>query len=156
MTTAFAYVGGELDLFAAATRWKSYFRSHLKPFLGNEVLEVGAGLGGTTRLLCSGREHRWVCLEPDPALAERLAQAIRDGQVPACCEVMVGTLGQIALERQWPFPLPARFDTLLYVDVLEHIPDDRGELARAAQCLQPGGHILALSPAHQWLYTPFD
>jgi cyclopropane fatty-acyl-phospholipid synthase-like methyltransferase len=146
--TYYAYVGGELDLFAAATKWKSYFRSHLEPYLGGEVLEVGAGLGGTTRLLCRGHERRWVCLEPDAALAERLGQAIRDGKVPRPCEVMVGTLEQIAR--------PANFDTLLYIDVLEHIPDDRGELVRAAQCLRPGGHVLALSPAHQWLYTPFD
>ena len=146
--TTFAYVGGELDLFAAATRWKSYFRSHLQPYLGSEVLEVGAGLGGTTRLLCRGRERRWVCLEPDAALAERLAQSIRAGEVPASCEVMVGTLEQIALRDD--------FDTLLYIDVLEHIPDDRAELARAAECLRPGGHVIALSPAHQWLYTPFD
>jgi SAM-dependent methyltransferase len=146
--TSFAYVGGELDLFAAATSWKSYFRSHLEPYLGRDVLEVGAGLGGTTRLFCRGHERRWVCLEPDAALAERLAESIRAGQVPGICEVVIGTLAQI--EK------PAGFDTLLYIDVLEHIPDDRGELARAAHCLAPGGHLLVLSPAHPWLYTPFD
>ena len=42
------------------------------------------------------------------------------------------------------------------MDVLEHIEDDRGEVARAARHLRPGGHIIALSPAHQWLFTPFD
>jgi cyclopropane fatty-acyl-phospholipid synthase-like methyltransferase len=146
--TSFAYVGGELDLFAAATNWKSYFRSHLEPYLGREVLEVGAGLGGTTRLLCRSHARRWVCLEPDAGLAERLVESIHAGHVPATCEVVIGTLEQIA-ERE-------NFDTLLYIDVLEHIPDDRGELARAAECLRPGGHVLVLSPAHPWLYTPFD
>jgi hypothetical protein len=48
------------------------------------------------------------------------------------------------------------FDTLLYMDVLEHIEDDRGELARAAGMLSPGGHVIALSPAHNGLFTPFD
>jgi SAM-dependent methyltransferase len=146
--TDYAYVGAELDLFAAATNWKAYFRSHLEPYLGSEVLEVGAGLGGTTRLLCRGRQRRWVCLEPDAALADRLTRSVRAGQLPTQCQVVVGTLDQI--EGHPPF------DTLLYIDVLEHIPDDRGELSRAARCLRPGGHVLALSPAHQWLYTPFD
>jgi cyclopropane fatty-acyl-phospholipid synthase-like methyltransferase len=146
--TCFTYVGSELDLFAAATNWKSYFRTHLEPYLGREVLEVGAGLGGTTRLLCRGHERRWVCLEPDAALAERLTQSIQDGQVPGTCEVAIGTLEQMNGETN--------FDTILYIDVLEHIPDDGGELARAAQCLGPGGHVLVLSPAHPWLYTPFD
>ena len=48
------------------------------------------------------------------------------------------------------------FDTIVYIDVLEHIEDDRGELARAAELLVPGGHVIVLSPAHNWLYTPFD
>jgi SAM-dependent methyltransferase len=148
MTMPYTYVGSELDLFAAATNWKSYFRSLLEPYLGDEVLEVGAGLGGTTRLLCRGRRRRWVCLEPDTGLADRLARSIGDGKLPAHCQVVVGTLEQA--EGQPPF------DTALYIDVLEHIEDDRGELARAARQLKPGGHVIVLSPAHQWLYTSFD
>ena len=49
-----------------------------------------------------------------------------------------------------------RFDTILYMDVLEHIADDRAELARAADQLRHGGHLIVLAPAHQWLFTPFD
>jgi SAM-dependent methyltransferase len=50
----------------------------------------------------------------------------------------------------------ASFDTILYVDVLEHIEDDRGELERAAARLRPGGRLVVLAPAHQWLFSPFD
>ena len=146
--TAFTYVGDELDLFAAATNWKSYFRRRLLPYLGRSVLEVGAGFGGTTRLLCQGDFDRWVCLEPDAALAGRLADAVRRGELPACCRPEVGTIAQI--------PEGPDFDTVLYMDVLEHIEDDAGEVARAAKRLRPGGHVIALSPAHQWLFTPFD
>jgi SAM-dependent methyltransferase len=49
-----------------------------------------------------------------------------------------------------------RFDTIIYVDVLEHIANDREELNVAAGLLRPGGRIIVLSPAHQWLFTPFD
>ena len=49
-----------------------------------------------------------------------------------------------------------RFDTILYIDVLEHIRDDAGELVRAAVHLFPGGHLVVLVPAHQFLYAPFD
>src|SRR5262249_30583866 len=45
---------------------------------------------------------------------------------------------------------------ILYLDVLEHIVDDRGELARAARRLAPNGRLVVLAPAHPWLYTPFD
>src|SRR5690606_6442074 len=106
----YRYVGSELDLFAAATEWKSYFRRRLAPFLGEDVLEVGAGLGGTTRLLCDDGERRWLCLEPDAMLAERLQQRIAEGDLPSQCETFVGALADLPAER--------RFDTILYIDVL--------------------------------------
>jgi SAM-dependent methyltransferase len=148
MSTDFTYVGSELDLFSAAKNWKSYFRDQLRPYLGEDVLEVGAGLGGTTKVLCRGTEKRWVCLEPDASLVDRLDQEIASGALSKVCESRLGTLEK--------FDDSETFDTILYMDVLEHIEDDRSEVARAAKHLRPGGHLIALSPAHQWLFTPFD
>jgi 2-polyprenyl-3-methyl-5-hydroxy-6-metoxy-1,4-benzoquinol methylase len=48
------------------------------------------------------------------------------------------------------------FDAILYLDVLEHIADDRRELAGAARRLVPGGHVVVLAPAHGALYSEFD
>ena len=148
MTTEFTYVGTELDLFATAKNWKNYLRRQVIPYLGREVLEVGAGLGGTTTHLCSGNHERWVCLEPDPILADRLETSIQAGELPKCCQVEIGTIH----DRHYG----SAFDTLLYIDVLEHIEDDVSELARAVSLLRSGGYVVALSPAHQWLYSPFD
>jgi SAM-dependent methyltransferase len=144
----YTYVGSELDLFATATTWKGYVRRRVEPYLGREVLEVGAGQGGTTRVLIRPDTVRWVCLEPDPILAAKLAESIAARELPAACRVVVGTVASV--ENQ------ASFDTLLYMDVLEHIEDDRAELARVAGRLKPGGHLVVLSPAHQFLYSPFD
>jgi 2-polyprenyl-3-methyl-5-hydroxy-6-metoxy-1,4-benzoquinol methylase len=146
--SSFTYVGDELTLFSAAKNWKSYLRREITPLLGREVLEVGAGLGGTTKFLCNGNFDRWICLEPDAALAERLDQEIREGQVPPCCQVAVGTL-----ENRTDYQ---SFDTLLYIDVLEHIGDDKGEVVRGLSFLRPGGRLVVLSPAHQWLFSEFD
>jgi SAM-dependent methyltransferase len=144
----FAYVGSELDLFSTAVHWKAYWRSQIEPLLGADVLEVGAGIGGTTKQLCRGRQKRWVCLEPDKRLAQRLAHDREEGSLPAICEVSVGTLADLGEQDS--------FDTLLYIDVLEHIEEDGSEIERACDHLRTGGHLIVLSPAHQWLYTPFD
>jgi len=138
-----SYPGTELELFRHATNWKAYFGRFVKPFLGRSVLEVGAGVGATTAALCDGTQERWVCLEPDPTLAAEALTA-----VPRCCEVIVGTTADLDARPQ--------FDTILYIDVLEHIDDDRGELERATRLLRDGGHLIALVPAHQSLYTRFD
>jgi len=145
---SYVYVGTELDLFATAERWKSYVRRRVQPYVGRQVLEVGAGTGGTTRVLCDERPQRWVCLEPDSSLGDRLIAAIHDGELADCCEARIGILADLD-ERD-------RFDTILYMDVLEHIADDGAELLRAADQLQAGGHLVVLAPAHQWLFTPFD
>jgi hypothetical protein len=63
-------------------------------------------------------------------------------------ELVGGTIGDLDPRR--------KFDAILYIDVIEHIQDDRGELARAASLLAPGGSLIVLAPAHAFLYTAFD
>ena len=145
--TSLAYVGSELELFAKAIHWKAYLREQIAPWLAGEVLEVGAGIGGTTRVFCSDERTRWVCLEPDPRQALEVKRAIDSGTLPRCCEARVGTLADLGGER---------FDAVLYIDVLEHIEDDRAELHQAASLLRPGGRLIVLAPAHQWLFSAFD
>jgi SAM-dependent methyltransferase len=143
-----SYQGSELELFDKAKNWKAYYQNLIKKYLGREVLEVGAGIGATTKALCSQTQSRWLCLEPDQALGERLQSLIRDRELPETCQAMVGLVSELNAEEM--------FDTIIYVDVLEHIENDREELKTASAHLQPGGFLVVLSPAHQWLYTPFD
>ena len=144
----YTYVGSELALFARAHAWKSYAARLLRPHLGEEVLEVGAGIGGTTKFLCPGSQRRWLCLEPDATMAAEIKTAIASGTLPACCQVRPATLDQLESGEC--------FDSILYIDVLEHIADDCAELANAASLLKPGGKLIVLGPAHQWLFSPFD
>jgi len=140
---SFEYVGTELDLFADAANWREYWGSRVKPYLGNDVLEIGAGLGSVARLLRVNCRS-WTAVEPDEDLAR---------QIPTSCDelpvsVVVGTVESVP-------PDPA-FDSVLYIDVLEHIDDDHAELTKALARLRPGGHLIVLAPAHQWLFSPFD
>jgi SAM-dependent methyltransferase len=150
MPEDFSYQGTELSVFAQAVTWKRYFLSHIRPFLRGRVLEVGAGMGSNTRLLFSGDETHWTCLEPDHELAQQLRQAAarEPAAFPAGLQIVAGFVEEVALR-------PA-FDTILYIDVLEHIADDRRELAQAAQRLEQGGHLIVISPALPCLYSPFD
>lgn len=141
----FHYVGSELDLFAEARNWKAYWSRQIGSYIRGDVLEVGAGIGSNTGLMCDRTGGRWVCLEPDPVLASQLEEALRGGER---LQNFCGTLQTLAREE--------RFDTIIYIDVLEHIEDDATEMREAAARLRPQGRIIVLSPAHQWLYTPFD
>jgi SAM-dependent methyltransferase len=144
----FSYAGTELELFASVRRWKSYWSGVAAPYITGDVLEVGAGLGANTPFLDRARIGRWVCLEPDAALAGQLATRMAGTRRERSYEFVCGTLDTLN-----PSDL---FDTLIYIDVLEHIEDDRGELSKAASRLRAGGRLIVLSPAHQRLFTPFD
>jgi SAM-dependent methyltransferase len=141
------YVGEELNLFADALRWKGYWSRRLSPWVRGRVLDVGAGLGATARAFASLPLDAYVALEPDRELAAQMREAAASGFPPGF-QVRVGTSAEV--------PAGELFDTILYIDVLEHIAADRDELARAASLLAPGGRVLVLSPAHAFLYSRFD
>ena len=63
-------------------------------------------------------------------------------------EVLVGYLSDI--------PAGRLFDSILYIDVLEHIENDRRELEIASRYLRPSGALAVLCPAHNFLFTEFD
>lgn len=147
MPDEFSYRGEELDLFAHARHWKAYWGARVAPFLRGDVLEVGAGSGNNADLLARCDHQRWLSLEPDPALCTLLEQRRAAAPVPGW-ETATGVVADL--------PDDASFDAILYADVLEHIEDDVGELARAATRLRPGGHLVVLSPAHPFLYSAFD
>jgi SAM-dependent methyltransferase len=141
---SYTYTGTELNLFAAARNWKTYVREQLRAYLKGDVLEVGAGLGATSDILCDGTQNRWVCLEPDADLANQISPSA-GGFVRS---VIIGSMADLSAEE--------RYDCILYMDVLEHIEDDKAELQTASLHLNPGGTLVVLCPAHQYLFTPFD
>jgi SAM-dependent methyltransferase len=141
----YRYPGDELRLFGRTENWKRYWSGHVGPFVRGNVLEVGAGLGHNTRLLSTLEYSKWVCLEPDSRYCAELDRALVRGR---SIDVVSGTVGDL--------PPEIRFDTVLYLDVLEHIEDDRSEVELACRHLSAGGSLIVLAPAHRWLHSPFD
>ncbi len=138
------YVGTELELFALACNWRSYWISRISPFLGRKVLEVGAGLGSVT-LRLSNDANDWLALEPDVQMAGAIETL---ENLPSRTRVLNGDISTV--------PPGLIFDTILYVDVLEHIEGDSEELILSANLLRAGGYLIVLAPAHNWLLSPFD
>lgn len=142
------YVGSELELFAGAHNWKAYLADQMRQYVMGNVLEVGAGIGSNIPLLFNTSVASWLALEPDPRLASMIEQKLSRGELPTPCHVTNGTIASLG-DRDL-------FDTIVYVDVLEHIANDVEEVARASCHLAPAGHLIVLAPAHQFLFSPFD
>ncbi len=148
MNTDYKYPGEELKLFETATNWKNYFTSHIAMFLKGKVLEVGAGIGGTTLLLNKGKNDYWLLLEPDERMQKLLQEKINNKLLPSNCKTIQGTLDSLDKND--------KFDSIIYIDVLEHIEDDATEIIKAVEHLEQGGHLIILSPAFRFLFSPFD
>jgi len=142
------YEGKELELFAQARNWKTYWSDKIRPHLGKSVLEVGAGLGVNTPYLLGPEQESWLCLEPDAALTARIPANLATLSGHAIVQTRTGTLRDLSVDEI--------FDTILYIDVLEHIANDFREMSEAFTHLAPKGKIVVLCPAHPWLYTEFD
>jgi hypothetical protein len=146
MGEGFTYQGQELELFQSATNWKKYFSGVIRPFIHGKVVEAGAGIGSNITFLDNGSAEKWLLLEPDKQLSSVLNHLKSEGKLPPNCDIQTGTIGD----------LTGTFDTIIYIDVLEHIQNDKEELNKAAGLVNPGGNIIVLSPAFQHLFSPFD
>ena len=129
----------------------NYFRWQLDLFgrhAGPRVLEVGCGMGGFTRALL-GRE-RVVSVDSNPRMIERLREQLSDHPE---------WQGVVADLTDPGFPETARAlgcDSILALNVIEHIEDDGRALAALREALPRGGTAAVLVPAHGWLYSRFD
>ena len=132
---------------ARAERYNRWMLQQLAPWLGQRVLEIGSGIGSFTRYLL-GRDLI-VATDLNPRYLRILGNTFeRHSRV----EIMTLDLTDFD-----PVPLAARsLDTILCLNVLEHIEDDRGALRRLHASLAPGGCLLLLVPAHAWLFGAID
>jgi SAM-dependent methyltransferase len=134
----------DLDIASeSAPNYLSWVAALCRPHLGLRVLEVGAGLGAITARYEQGREV--VANDVSPpcvrALRERFASH---------ANVEVDDRDLRTLE------LTARFDSVVMVNVLEHIANDVDALRGLSRLLVPGGNIVVYVPALNGLYGPWD
>lgn len=145
------YIGNELDLFSHAKNWKEYWFSKIQPYLGNSILEVGAGIGtNAVKILSQIRKiDSLTCIEPDFNLANQIIPNILSAGLKSE-NVLVSSKFLSDCEPS------IKYDSILYIDVIEHIEDDRSEIELAIQFLKPRGTLIIVVPAHNFLFSPFD
>lgn len=136
-----------LRRMAALDRYNSFLFEQIRPAIGQRVLEVGAGTGNLTQYL-RGRD-RVVATDIDPQYVELLGRRFEHHSNVDVAVFDLGAEVPAHVAQQ-------RFDTIICLNVLEHVADDRGALARLRELLDPGGRLVLLVPAHRSLYGTID
>jgi SAM-dependent methyltransferase len=137
-----------LNNLTGTPQYVSWMARLLRRHLGDNVLELGAGLGTLTGRLM-GRRLRYVACEKDPLYLHSLRN--RFLRTPSV-EVM-------QLDPACPMDyegLEASFDTVLCLNVLEYLEEPEVTVRSAARCLKDGGRLVVLAPQSPALYGSLD
>ena len=124
------------------TRW---ILSAFTPYFGRRLLEVGLGHGGYRRFVPAGIDYIGLDIDPDSV-------ARGQARYPADTWLQADVTDPALTAR-----LASKgIDTVLCINVLEHIEQDEAAVATLLSVLAPGGHLLILVPAFASLYSDLD
>jgi|TARA_X000001036_G_scaffold149138_1_gene141735 SAM-dependent methyltransferase len=136
------YPSEATEKFDNAKFHRKYCMSFVKKFIQGEVLEVGAGCGSFTRDYFNS-DLNITLTETDQKNYEDLKKFFYKKN-------------NVTISNNKIFDIDKKFDTILYLHVLEHIEEDRKELESAYEKLKKGGRLIIMVPKHQKLYSNFD
>jgi len=139
------YPGKELESMSFALNYHTWIVDELAPFIGRNVVEVGAGVGDLTAMLLQMKLEHLYAFEPASNL------------FPSLKEKTIGQTRVSAINDYFrPELVPEAVDTVMYINVLEHIENDSEELSIAYRAIQTGGYLLLFVPALPWLFSNVD
>ncbi len=129
-----------LETLKDADEYYEWLFSKVQPFVRGKVLEIGSGIGNFAKWARShGTEYH--VSDADPALVNRLS-------------------ADFPHAFQWdlyqPFPRTDLYDTIIILNVIEHLEDDLDAVRKIHERLVPGGHLIVMVPAMQFLFGSLD
>lgn len=135
-----------LERMAAAPRYNRWMYERLRPWVGRRVLEIGAGIGNMSAFLID--RDRVVLTDTEPYYLDRLR-----ARYAGLAHVTVAELRLPAADARLA---AERLDTVVCLNVLEHIEDDRASLVAMRDLLVPRGRLILLVPSLRALYGSLD
>jgi SAM-dependent methyltransferase len=148
---AVIYPGKDLEAMSFAVRYHRWLLDELRPFIGKNIVEVGAGKGSFSEMLLDTNPDFLSLVEPSEMFLdlERNIESNANGtQVKFFHSIFETAKEEIASG--------AKPDTIIYVNVLEHIDNDERELGLIRESLKAGGRCLIFVPAMRALFSKFD
>ena len=152
MSEKHGYVGKDLEAMSFAVNYHRWILSIFEPYLGTRVVEVGAGTGSFSELLLERRVESLSLVEPSTAMYQQLCRRI-DELNPS---VTVKTYNDVFENVAAQIRSCGRPDSIIYVNVLEHIADDVNELNVINNTLDACGRVFVFVPALRWLNGSMD
>ena len=143
---SFQYSGTELEAVAGGRNYYRWIVDRFAPFFGRKVVEVGAGIGTFSEFVIDS-----------PGVESLLSVEPAGNVFPVLERKFLGNERVRAVRANIDqVEMAAEADSLVAVNVLEHVEDDEAFLRAAAKIVKPSGHLLLFVPAHQFLFGSLD
>jgi SAM-dependent methyltransferase len=139
-----------LAVMSAAPRYNAWQYRRIAPFLGRRVCEIGSGIGNMSALLAGRPLERLVLTDRDPCYLDILRRRFRGHPAVTVEPLELPDPGAAARFRRHAL------DTVVALNVIEHIGEDVAALRSVAGMLAPGGRAVVLVPALPALYGTLD
>jgi SAM-dependent methyltransferase len=152
MNPPLEYVGRDLEAMSFAANYHRGILDIFKPYLGKRVVEVGAGTGSFSEFIIEHHVESLSLVEPSEYMYEILKARLEELK----SATPIQTFNSIFTEVADRIKATQQPDSIIYVNVLEHIADDTAELDTMFQTLERGGRIFVFVPALPWLSGSFD
>ena len=145
----------DLETLAGLKNYHGWILDEIRPYLGPRVVEIGGGIGTFAKLLVDAHllphpATRLEVFEPASAFCLQLQDELHHAYpdlIRAGRLIVTGKLFQ---------PSPDQCDTVIMINVLEHIQDDQASARAVHEALSPGGTFIVYSPALPWLFSRHD
>jgi len=145
---ASAIGGRTLEVFTGTPQLNAWLFSKLAPHVHGDVLEIGSGIGNLSRLIVD-QAKSVVLSDMEAHYLDALAAAfVGDRRVTVAPYDLDGEPSSAIASRQ--------FDTIVAVNVVEHIRDDNALVRRLTALLKPGGKLVVYVPACPFAYGSLD
>jgi glycosyltransferase involved in cell wall biosynthesis len=117
------------------------------PRLGRRVLELGAGAGNLSRFLLD--KDAVILSDVEAEYLHLLRRRFGSYENVQIRRIDLNTFTAVELAGE-------QLDSIVCLNVLEHIEDDRRVLLELYRAIEPGGVLVVLVPAHPELYSDLD
>ena len=136
-----------LARLSRAPRFNAWMADTIRPYLGSSVLEIGSGVGNLTQRLLP--RDRYVASDINPVYLQTLANLQEDRPYLRSSYCDVTDLATFPHES-------GPYDTVICLNVIEHVTDDRASLRNIGSVLAEGGRAIVLVPQGQWNFGTLD
>lgn len=141
-----------LENLKSASSYNRWIFSQILPHLGREILEVGCGNGNFTELLAQQDSHL-TAIDLNENFVEAAMNRLKG---KSGIEILVADATQMTWTGSQDVFTGRSFDTIILLDVLEHIEADVQLLQHLSNGLRSGGKLIVKVPALAWLYSTMD